>query len=128
MFANKKKLDAAGVDPASLKTFDDFDAALAKLRKSLPADEPVITLGNKDQYDAIHLWGGIQGAYTPAQDVRDWIFQKDGATFDNDGQPQVAREAQGVGGQGLPRQGRLVQRAQRGGKPGSRSARARARC
>ena len=32
VFANKKKLADAGVDPASLKTFDDFDAALAKLR------------------------------------------------------------------------------------------------
>lgn len=85
VFANKKKLAAAGVDPASLKTFDDFDAALAKLRTSLPADEPVIMLGDKDQFHALHLWGGIQGAYTPAQDVRDWIFQRDGATFDNDG-------------------------------------------
>jgi raffinose/stachyose/melibiose transport system substrate-binding protein len=85
VFANKKKLAAAGVDPASLKTFDDFEAALAKLRESLPADEPVITLGNLDQFHALHLWGGIQGAYTPAQDVRDWIFQRDGATFDNEG-------------------------------------------
>src|SRR3954465_10883307 len=88
VFANKKKLAAAGVDPASLKTFDDFQAALAKLRATLPASEPVIALGNKDQYGAIHLWGGIQGAYTPAQDVRDWIFQKDGATFDSEGNLQ----------------------------------------
>jgi raffinose/stachyose/melibiose transport system substrate-binding protein len=85
VFADKKKLAAAGVDPASLKTFDDFDAALAKLRTSLPADEPVITLGDKEQYHALHVWGGIQGAYMPAQDVRDWIFQKDGATFDSEG-------------------------------------------
>ncbi len=85
VFANKKKLDAAGVDPASLKTFDDFDAALATLRESVPADEPVIVLGNLDQFHALHVWGGIQGAYTPAQDVRDWIFQHDGATFDNEG-------------------------------------------
>jgi raffinose/stachyose/melibiose transport system substrate-binding protein len=85
VFANKKKLDAAGVDPASLETFDDFDAALAKLRDSLPADEPVIMLGNLDQFHALHLWGGIQGAYASAQDVRDWIFQKDDATFDTDG-------------------------------------------
>jgi raffinose/stachyose/melibiose transport system substrate-binding protein len=85
VFANKKKLAAAGVDPASLKTFADFDAALAKLRKSLPANEPVMMLGNKDQFQAIHLWGGIQGAYVQAQDVRNWIFQKDGATFDNPG-------------------------------------------
>ena len=45
----------------------------------------MIALGNKDQYGAIHLWGGIQGAYTPAQDIRDWIFHKDGATFDTEG-------------------------------------------
>ena len=85
VFANKAKLDAAGVDPASLKTFDDFDAALAKLKGSLPADEPVIALGNKDQYGAIHLWGMIQGAYVPAQEIRDWVFQQDGATFDTPG-------------------------------------------
>lgn len=85
VFANMAKLRDAGVDPATLETFDDFDAALAKLRDALPADEPVIALGNKDQYGAIHLWGMIQGAYTPAQDMRDWIFHADGATFDNPG-------------------------------------------
>jgi raffinose/stachyose/melibiose transport system substrate-binding protein len=85
VFANMAKLRQAGIDPASLKTFDDFDAALAKLRRELPRDEPVIALGNKDQYGAIHLWGMIQGAYTPAQDMRDWIFHKDGATFDTPG-------------------------------------------
>jgi raffinose/stachyose/melibiose transport system substrate-binding protein len=85
VFANKAKLDAAGVDPESLESFDDFQDALATLRESLPADEPVIALGNKDQFGAIHLWGGIQGAYTPAQEVRDWIFHKDGATFDTEG-------------------------------------------
>ena len=85
VFANMAKLRQAGVDPESLKTFDDFDAALAKLRDSLPADEPVIALGNKDQYGAIHMWGMVQGAYTPAQDMRDWIFHEDGATFDTEG-------------------------------------------
>lgn len=85
VFANMAKLRDAGVDPESLETFEDFDAALATLRDKLPADEPVIALGNKDQYGAIHLWGMVQGAYTPAQDVRDWIFHKDGATFDTPG-------------------------------------------
>jgi len=85
VFANMAKLRAAGVDPDSLKTFDDFDAALAKLREQLPEDEPVIALGNKDQYGAIHMWGMVQGAYTPAQEMRDWIFHKDGATFDTPG-------------------------------------------
>src|SRR4051794_37900711 len=85
VFANMAKLRQAGIDPDSLRTFDDFEAALAKLRQALPKNEPVIALGNKDQYGALHLWGMIQGAYTPAQDMRDWIFQKDGATFDTDG-------------------------------------------
>jgi raffinose/stachyose/melibiose transport system substrate-binding protein len=85
VFANMAKLRDADVDPATLETFDDFEAALAKLRDALPANEPVIALGNKDQYGAIHLWGGIQGAYVPAQDVRDWIFHKDDATFDTEG-------------------------------------------
>jgi raffinose/stachyose/melibiose transport system substrate-binding protein len=85
VFANMAKLREAGVDPASLETFADFEEALATLREQLPEDEPVVALGNKDQYGAIHLWGGIQGAYTPAQDVRDWIFHKDGSTFDTEG-------------------------------------------
>jgi raffinose/stachyose/melibiose transport system substrate-binding protein len=88
VFANMAKLREAGIDPEALETFDDFDAALAKVRDTLPADEPVIALGNKDQYGAIHLWGMIQGAYTPAQDMRDWIFHADGATFDNPGNLQ----------------------------------------
>jgi raffinose/stachyose/melibiose transport system substrate-binding protein len=85
VFANKAKLQEAGVDPSSFKTFDDFDASLAKLRSTLPADEPVIALGNKDQYGAIHMWGMVQGAYEPAQEIRDWIFHKEGATFDTPG-------------------------------------------
>src|SRR5215204_153169 len=35
VFANMAKLRAAGVDPESLETFEDFEAALAKLRDSL---------------------------------------------------------------------------------------------
>ena len=93
VFANMAKLEQAGVDPASLETFDDFEAALQKLRDTLPADEPVIALGNRDQYGALHLWGGIQGAYTPAQDMRDWIFQKDGASFDTEGNVTRSRSS-----------------------------------
>ena len=32
--------------------------------------------------------GHVQGAYTPAQEMRDWIFHKDGATFDTPGNLQ----------------------------------------
>jgi raffinose/stachyose/melibiose transport system substrate-binding protein len=89
VFANKAKLEKAGVDPASLKSFDDFDAALAKIKPSLPSNEPVIVLGNKDQYEVLHLWGMIQGAYTPAQEVRDWIFHRSGKSFDTPGNKQA---------------------------------------
>jgi raffinose/stachyose/melibiose transport system substrate-binding protein len=82
VFANLAKLRAAGVDPASLKTFDDFDKALAKIKATLPANQPVIMLGNKEQYPVIHLWGTFQGVYTPAQQIRDWIFHRAGQTFD----------------------------------------------
>jgi raffinose/stachyose/melibiose transport system substrate-binding protein len=88
VFANLAKLRKAGVDPASLETFDDFDAVLAKVQDSLPAGEAAIALGNKDQFGVIHLWGMIQGAYTSAQEMRDWIFHKDGATFDTPGNLQ----------------------------------------
>jgi raffinose/stachyose/melibiose transport system substrate-binding protein len=89
VFANMAKLKKAGVDPSALKTFDDFDAALAKVKPTLPASEPVIMLGNKEQYEALHLWGMIQGAYTPAQEVRDWIFHRSGGTFDTPGNRQA---------------------------------------
>jgi len=85
VFTNLAKLREAGVDPASLRTFDDFDKALAKLKATLPASEPVIMLGNKEQYPALHLWGMIQGAYVPAQEVRDWIFHREGKSFDTPG-------------------------------------------
>jgi raffinose/stachyose/melibiose transport system substrate-binding protein len=88
VFANLAKLKAAGVDAASLKTFDDFDKALAKIKGSLPANEPVIMLGNKEQYPVIHLWGTFQGVYTPAQQIRDWIFHKAGQSFDTDANRQ----------------------------------------
>jgi raffinose/stachyose/melibiose transport system substrate-binding protein len=88
VFANVAKLQKAGVDLAALKTFDDFDKALPKIKATLPADEPVIMLGNKEQYPVIHLWGTFQGVYTPAQQIRDWIFHKAGESFDTDANRQ----------------------------------------
>jgi raffinose/stachyose/melibiose transport system substrate-binding protein len=88
VFANLAKLREAGVDPASLKTFDDFDKALPKIKATLPADEPVIMLGNKEQYPVIHLWGTLQGVFSPAQEIRDWIFHRPDKSFDTEGNKQ----------------------------------------
>jgi raffinose/stachyose/melibiose transport system substrate-binding protein len=116
VFANVAKLREAGVDPASLRTFADFEKALAKLKASLPADEPTIMLGNKEQYPVIHLWGTIQGAYEPAQQVRDWIFHRPGKTFDTQGnraslEKLAAWNKAGYMGEGADYNGRAEQDA-----------------
>src|ERR1700755_879109 len=55
---------------------------LAKLKKAdTSSSDPILVIGNKDGYEALHAWGMIQGAYTPAQDVRNWIFHKGTQTF-----------------------------------------------
>jgi raffinose/stachyose/melibiose transport system substrate-binding protein len=84
LFYNKAKLKSFGVDPNKMPTtFAAFQTMLAKVRAKDPKSDPVLVIGNKDGYESLHAWGMIQGAYTPAQSVRDWIFHKPGATFDN---------------------------------------------
>ena len=83
VFYNKAKLAEYGIDPASLTTWDAFEQAVLDLRAKMPADEPVITIGNLDGYAIVHAWGMFQGANTTdPQAIRDWVFQADGATFD----------------------------------------------
>ena len=91
IFYNKQKLADAGVDPTTWKTFADLQAGLKTLREKLPADEPVINLGNKDGYEAVHAWGMIQGAFEDPQAIRDWVFQADDATFNSPGNIQALR-------------------------------------
>ena len=65
-------------------TFAAFQTMLAKaVGEGRQEATRVLVIGNKDGYESLHAWGMIQGAYTPAQSVRDWIFHKPGATFDN---------------------------------------------
>ncbi len=84
VFYNKTKLKSFGIDPNKMPTtFAGFDSLVAKVRAKDPKSDPVIVFGNKDGYGALHAWGMVQGAFTPAQSVRDWIFHKPGATFDD---------------------------------------------
>jgi raffinose/stachyose/melibiose transport system substrate-binding protein len=83
VFMNTAKLKQLGFDPQNMpKTFDGFDKMLGQIRAKLPSSEPVINFGNKEGYGAIHLFGGIQGAFVPPGDVRDWIYHKQGASYD----------------------------------------------
>jgi raffinose/stachyose/melibiose transport system substrate-binding protein len=84
LFYNKAKLKQYGVDPGKLpKTFAAFQSMLARVAAKAGKNDTLLVIGNKDGYESLHAWGMIQGAYTPAQAVRDWIFHKPGATFDN---------------------------------------------
>ena len=62
------------------KTFADFDKLLAKLRANAPSSVPIIKLGNKDGYEALHAFGMVQGAYVSGQFMRNWIFHVPGST------------------------------------------------
>ena len=75
VFYNTALLKKYGGDPNNMpKTFADFDKLLAKLRANAPSDVPIIQLGNKDGYQALHAFGMVEGAYVSGQSVRNWIF------------------------------------------------------
>jgi raffinose/stachyose/melibiose transport system substrate-binding protein len=88
LYANTDKLAAAGIDLASLTTFDQFDAALKTLKAKSPNDPP-IEFGNKEGYGTIHFLGGLQGAYGDAKPLRDWIYHAPGATYETDQNKQA---------------------------------------
>ena len=82
VFYNKALVKKYGGDPNNMpKTFADFDKLLAKLRAKAPKDEPIITVGNKDGYPILHSFGMVQGAYVPAQSIRNWIFHVPGSNY-----------------------------------------------
>jgi raffinose/stachyose/melibiose transport system substrate-binding protein len=82
VFANKDKLTQLGYDPANMpKTFDEFNAMLADMRKKLPKSEPVIEFGNLEGYGTIHMFGGIQAAFVDPQSARDWIMHVPGSSY-----------------------------------------------
>ena len=76
IFYNKAKLDALGV--AVPTTFAELEAALAAAAE---AGETPIKLGNLPGWPATHVLGIAQGAFVPAQSMRDWVFGVDGATY-----------------------------------------------
>ena len=85
---------------------------------------PIIELGNKDGYEALHAFGMVQGAYVSGQFMRNWIFHAPGSDV------RVARQHQGADHVPEVVQGRLLrqrlQRASTRTPPQPRSPRARA--
>jgi ABC-type glycerol-3-phosphate transport system substrate-binding protein len=78
VFYNKSKLQSLGLDVPA--THADFVQALETAKG---AGELPIMMGNSDKYPATHVFGLVQGAFTPPQETRDWIGGTPGSTFDS---------------------------------------------
>jgi raffinose/stachyose/melibiose transport system substrate-binding protein len=85
-FYNKTLLDQLGIEIPV--TWDDLDAAFvaAKTAGQLP-----LQFGNLDPWPGIHLFGAIQGRYTPADQIRDLGFGRPGAEWTTEENLQAAQ-------------------------------------
>jgi raffinose/stachyose/melibiose transport system substrate-binding protein len=83
VFYNKTLVKKYGGNPNKMPTtFAGFEKLLATLRKNAPSSFPIIELGNKDGYEALHDFGMVQGAFIPnGAFMRNWIFHAPGATY-----------------------------------------------
>jgi raffinose/stachyose/melibiose transport system substrate-binding protein len=73
VFYNKKKVTTLP------KTLDELEAQLAAAKAA--GDVP-IQFGNLDKWPGIHEYETVLGQTAPKQSVRDFVFQKGGASFD----------------------------------------------
>jgi raffinose/stachyose/melibiose transport system substrate-binding protein len=73
VFYNRDKV------PGPPATFGDFERSLAgaKARGEVP-----ISFGNLDKWPGIHEFQSVQNAYAPPAQVRDFVFAREGASFD----------------------------------------------
>ena len=76
IFANEAKLKELGINPP--KTWAEFDAALetAKAKGEVP-----LVLGNLEKWPAGHVFGVVQGRYTPADAIRTLGFGQPGGSW-----------------------------------------------
>ena len=76
VFYNKQKLADLGLEVPT--SFDDFETALAA---AADAGELPIKLGNLDGWPAMHTASIAQGATVDAENIRAWVFGKEGADY-----------------------------------------------
>jgi raffinose/stachyose/melibiose transport system substrate-binding protein len=91
VFYNKKKVTTLP------KTLDEFEAQLAAAKAD--GDVP-IQFGNLDKWPGIHEYETVLGQTAPKQAVRDFVFQKDGASFDTPEFQAAATKVQDWGKKG----------------------------
>jgi len=76
-------------DPPS--TFAELEAQLAEAKA---AGEVPISFGNLDKWPGIHEFQAVQNVYAPADQVRDFVFAREGASFTRPENEQAAAKLQ----------------------------------
>lgn len=87
VYYSAKKLAALGLDAP--KTWTDFDAALATAKAK---GETPLVLGNLDKWPAGHVFGAVQGRFTPPADIRKLGFGQPGASWTADDNVKAAQQ------------------------------------
>ena len=76
VFYNKEKLASLGLEVPT--TFAEFEEALAA---AADAGEQAVKLGNLNGFPAMHVASIAQGASVDADNLRAWVFGKEGADY-----------------------------------------------
>lgn len=76
VFYSKSKLEALGLEPP--QTWDEFEDALDTAKK---AGEVPINLGNLEQWPALHVFGPVQGAHVPVEEITALALGNEGASW-----------------------------------------------
>lgn len=77
VFYNAKKLKTLGINPA-MPTWADFGKALETAKSK---GETPLMLGNVDKWPAGHVFGLVQGAHVPADQIRTLAFGNAGGSW-----------------------------------------------
>ena len=85
VFYNKDKVASVP------ETFGEFEDMLAKAKAD--GDVP-ISFGNLDKFGGIHEFQTVQNAFASKDDVRNFVFAKDGASFDTPENVEAATKLQ----------------------------------
>jgi raffinose/stachyose/melibiose transport system substrate-binding protein len=85
VFYNKAKVSSVP------KTFGEFEQMLAKAKQD--GDVP-ISFGNLDKFGGIHEFQTVQNQFADKQAIRDFVFAKDGATFETPENEEAAKKLQ----------------------------------
>jgi len=70
-------------------TFDEFEAVVKALKD---AGKTPIVFGSLDGWPAIHTWGAIEHAYATPQEIDDFIYRREGGTFDTEANLKAAQK------------------------------------